>query len=144
MICSHKEYEIDEDRTRIDFERVHSWLTATYWSPGISRENVERAANNSAMILGAYKEGKQVAYLRVVSDLTRFSYICDVYVDDAHRGQGLARAMVHFVLHHPDFKGMQRWLLATRDAHSVYAGVGFEPLPEPQRWMIRTAPPENS
>jgi hypothetical protein len=28
-----------------------------------------------------------------------------------------------------------RWLLATRDAHGVYAGLGFEPLVKPDHMM---------
>ena len=36
--------------------------------------------------------------------------------------------------------GLGRVLLATRDAHDVYARAGFEPLPRPQDWMIRVPP----
>ncbi len=144
MICEHRGYEIDDARARMDFTVVHGWLTTSYWSPGISRDMVERGAENSAMVVGAYHDGVQVGYMRVISDTTRFAYICDVFVDDTHRGKGIAKAMVHFALMHPLFKGMQRWLLSTRDAHEVYSTVGFYPLPEPERWMIRSAPSENS
>jgi GNAT superfamily N-acetyltransferase len=144
LICEHNGYEIDDDRSRMDFAVVHGWLTTSYWSPGISREMVERGAENSTMLVGAYWEGVQVGYMRVVSDTIRFAYICDVFVDDAHRGRGVAKAMVNFALMHPLFKGMPRWLLSTRDAHDVYANVGFSPLSEPERWMIRSAPSENS
>ena len=30
---------------------------------------------------------------------------------------------------------LRRWLLATRDAHGVYAALGFAPLAQPERWM---------
>ncbi len=127
---------LDDELARIDFARVHAWLASAYWSPGISREKVERAAQNSSLVVGAYRDSLQVGYLRVVSDKTSFAWICDVYVDEAHRGLGIARAMVRFALAHPDHQGLRRWLLATRDAHGVYGSAGFEPLPEPQRWMI--------
>jgi hypothetical protein len=37
-------------------------------------------------------------------------------------------------MEHPDFSTV-RWLLATADARSVYAPLGFVPLKDPQRWM---------
>ena len=136
MIQVHHGYEIDDAPERLDFARVHGWLTTSYWSPGISREKVERAARGSSLLVGAYKDDIQVGYLRVVSDKASFAWVCDVFVDDAHRKQGLAKAMVRFALAHPEHQGLRRWLLATRDAHGVYREVGFEPLVEPDRWMF--------
>lgn len=80
-------------------------------------------------MLGAYKNGEQVGFLRVVSDKTRFAYLCDVWVEEKHRGKGLARRMVRLALEHPDFKTVN-WLLATLDAHGVYARIGFTPFVE--------------
>lgn len=116
-------------------ERVHCWLSNTYWSPGVSREKVERAAQFSSLVLGIYLGEEQVAYCRVVSDRATFAYIGDVYVDEAHRGKGLGKAMIRFALEHPEHQGLRRWVLATLDAHDVYAAVGFEPLVMPERWM---------
>jgi len=130
----HGNYVIDEDVSRIDWPRVHSWLTSSYWSPGITRDRIERAARHSALILGVYQESDQVAYLRVVSDMTRFAYLCDVWVDLSHRKRGLARAMVRYAMEHPEFSTV-KWLLATADAHGVYSPLGFTPLKEPFRWM---------
>jgi GNAT superfamily N-acetyltransferase len=134
---SHERYELDDDLRRLDLERVHGWLTRSYWSPGVSRDVVERAARGSSLVVGAYLDGQQVGYLRVVSDKTTFAWIADVWVDEPHRGHGLARAMVIFALEHAEHQGLRRWVLATRDAHEIYAACGFELLPEPQRWMIR-------
>jgi GNAT superfamily N-acetyltransferase len=136
VIIRHNGYEIDDDRGRIDFERVHGWLTRAYWSPGVSREKVERAARGASLVIGAYRGGEQAGYLRVVSDKTTFAWICDVFVEEAHRRQGLARAMVRFALTHPEHQSLRRWVLATADAHAVYAACGFEPLSEPEKWMI--------
>lgn len=135
MRREHNGYEIDDSPDRIDFERVHGWLTTSYWSPGIAPEKVVKAARGSAMVVGAYRDGVQAGYIRIVSDKTSFAWICDVFVDEAHRGRGLAKAMVRYALEHPDYQGLRRWVLATRDAHGVYREVGFEPLPSPERWM---------
>jgi GNAT superfamily N-acetyltransferase len=139
-----RRYEIDDDRARLDFERVHGWLTTAYWSPGVSRERVEKAAQESSLVVGAYRDGVQVGYLRVVSDRTTFAWVCDVFVDEAHRGRGLARAMLRFALEHPEYQDLKRWLLATADAHGVYQAEGFEPLPVPERWMMRGRPVESN
>ncbi len=136
MIVRQGAYEIDEARERLDFPRVQTWLTTAYWSEGIGQAQIERAAAHSSLVVGAYLDDTQAGYLRVVSDRTTFAYICDVFVDSAHRGRGLAKAMVAFALAHPEHQGLRRWLLATRDAHTVYGAVGFEPLPFPERWML--------
>ncbi|MCW3099351.1 MAG: acetyltransferase [Chthonomonadaceae bacterium] len=143
MRTQHGAYELDDDITRIDFVRVHSWLTTSYWSPGIALDKVQRAAEGSSLVVGVYQRserenepGQQVGYMRVISDKATFAWIADVFVDEAHRGQKIASAMVRFALAHPEHQGLRRWVLATLDAHPVYAGVGFIPLPEPARWMI--------
>lgn len=128
--------EVDDDVARIDFAAVHAWLAGSYWSPGVERERVEQAARFSALVVGAYFAGKQVGYVRVVSDRTTFAWIADVFVDPAHRGRGIARAMVRFALEHPNLQGLRRWMLATRDAHGVYAAAGFRGLEVPGEMMI--------
>lgn len=132
----HRDYQIDDDRTRLQFGRIHAWLASTYWSPNVAREKVEKAAEGSALVVAAYAaDGTQVGYLRVVSDTATFAWVCDVFVDEAHRGKGIARAMVGFALAHPEFQGLRRWLLATKDAHGVYGALGFVPLTNPERWL---------
>ena len=121
----------------MDFPRVHGWLTTTYWSPGIALEKVEQAAGHSALVIGAFEDGVQVGYARVVSDQTTFAWVCDVYVDEAFRGRGIARAMVAFAMADENLQGLRRWVLATADAHGVYAALGFQPIPNPERWMAR-------
>jgi GNAT superfamily N-acetyltransferase len=134
-------FTIREGFDRMDYARVHAWLAATYWTPGILRETVERAARHSAMVIGAFDaDDIQIGYARLVSDNTRFSYLCDVIVDDVHRGSGIGRAMVRYFLDHPEFATVRTWTLATRDAHTVYAPLGFlpvvDPVSRPDDWMV--------
>ncbi|HPA20247.1 MAG TPA: GNAT family N-acetyltransferase [Verrucomicrobiae bacterium] len=134
-------YEIHDGIAAMDFARVQVLLAATYWAEGIDRGRVERAAQNSALVIGAFAaDGAQVGYARVVSDKTRFAYVCDVVVDEAHRDRGLGRAMVRFALEHPDFSTVTTWTLSTRDAHGVYGPLGFLPITEPasrpEDWMV--------
>jgi ribosomal protein S18 acetylase RimI-like enzyme len=130
------EYEISADISRIDWVRVHAWLSSSYWTPGISLERIKRGAENSSLVLGVYRASEQVGFLRVVSDKSRFAYLCDVWVDEKHRGRGVAQKMVQYALDHPDYTTC-KWLLATLDAHGVYAKLGFTPLPDPKRWMSK-------
>ena len=135
MRVSFGEFEIDDSRDRVDLDRVHGWLASTYWSPEVPRETVERAWKYSSAVIGAYTESGQVGYMRIVSDRATFAWLCDVFVDPAHRGRGIARAMVGFALKHPEHQGLRQFLLATRDAHAVYESAGFKPIANPERWM---------
>ena len=129
-------YQISDDPQRINFEKVTEWLAGSYWSPGIKREEVEKGAKNSSLVIGAYtSDGQQVGYARLASDKTRFGYFMDVFVDPAYRNKGIAQSMLHFAMTHPDHKSIYLWLLATQDAHKVYEKVGFKPLAHPERWM---------
>jgi GNAT superfamily N-acetyltransferase len=123
-------YEISTDPARLDIDAIHAFLTQSYWSPGIQRSTVARAISHS-LCFGAFCAGQQVGFARVVTDRTTFAYLCDVYVLEAHRGRGLARQLIDRVVHHPDLQGLRRMMLATRDAHGLYARYGFEPLAAP-------------
>lgn len=128
------DYEISTDRARLDIGAIHAFLTQSYWSPGIPRATVERAIANS-LCFGAFQQGTQVGFARVVTDRTTFAYLCDVYVLEEHRGRGLAQQLMTRVVEHPDLQGLRRILLATRDAHGLYAKFGFKPLAAPEVMM---------
>jgi GNAT superfamily N-acetyltransferase len=135
MRLAHHDYVLDDDLARFDFERCHRWLSGSYWSPGITRREVERGFRKSSLVAGAYRDGAQVGCLRLVSDFTRFAYLMDVFVESESRGRGLAVALVRFVTSHPELSLVYKWTLATADAHGVYRHAGFHELPAPERWM---------
>jgi GNAT superfamily N-acetyltransferase len=119
-------YEISSDPARLDIDAIHAYLVRSYWSPGIPRDIVERAAKNS-LCFGVYERnsGRQVGFTRVVTDYATFAYLCDVYVLEAHRGRGLSKAMMREASAHPALTGARRVMLATRDAHGLYRQFGF-------------------
>jgi GNAT superfamily N-acetyltransferase len=135
------DHVIRTDLADMDLDLVHEWLsTDAYWSLGRTREAVGTAAEHS-LNFGAFgSDGRQVAYARVVTDHANFAWLCDVYVDRDHRGRGLGRRLVAAATEALDALGVRRTLLSTRDAHPVYAGLGFTPLPDPTMWMVRTPP----
>lgn len=132
-------YEISTDPERLDFEVIHACLTRSYWSPGISRRLVERAAAHS-LCFGLYVDAapagsRQVGYARVITDQATFAYLCDVFVLEEHRGQGLSKWLMQTIQAHPGLQHLRRFLLGTRDAHGLYAQHGFTPLADPTRMM---------
>jgi GNAT superfamily N-acetyltransferase len=141
MIAEHGAYALSYELARVDFARVTEWLSGSYWSPGIERTEVERGARHSSLVVGAYTaSGEQVGYARVASDRTRVGFFMDVFVDTAHRKRGIGRAMVRFAMEHPEYRPVYIWLLATDDAHGVYAALGFAPHPHPERMMLLRKP----
>ncbi|WP_309650188.1 GNAT family N-acetyltransferase [Nocardioides sp.] len=130
--------EVSTDVTRIDVDQVHRWLSEdAYWALGRPRDVVERAIAGS-LNLGAYLDGRQVGYARVVTDHATFAWLCDVYVDPDARGAGVGRALLTAVSAELTSAGVRRAMLATADAHALYREFGFEPLGETQKWMIRS------
>ncbi len=127
--------EITNDPQRLDFAAIHRFLSErSYWAEGRAPDVTRRAIDNS-LCFGAYAGGQLVGFARVVTDYATFAWLADVFVLEEHRGQGVGKALVQAVLDHPDLRNM-RILLATRDAHGLYAQYGFEMVP-PDRYMQR-------
>lgn len=134
-------YEVSTDPSRIDIGLVHRYLSeASYWARGVSREVVETSIAKS-LCFGAYRQdGAQVGFARITTDRATFAYLADVFVLPEIAGPGLGRALMAAVLAHPHLQGLRRFLLATRDAHTLYAQFGFRPLARPERFMEIVAP----
>jgi GNAT superfamily N-acetyltransferase len=131
-------YEISTDPARLDAPLIHRWLSQdAYWALGRPREKQDRAIEES-LNFGVHDlaSGAQVGYARVVTDLSTFAWLCDVYIDPAARGRGLGTALAAAVRDHLAPYGLRRILLATADAHGVYAEAGFAPLSKPESWMV--------
>ena len=121
-------YEISTDPTRINRDLTHRFLSEeAYWSPGVARATVEKAIDNS-IVFGIYREQEQVGFARVVSDYATFAWLCDVFVLPEHRGTGIGKWLMECVIAHPELQGLRRFMLATRDAHGLYAQYGFTPV----------------
>lgn len=132
-------YTISTDPTRLDRALVHRWLAEkSYWAEGIPRDVVEKAIAGS-LNFGIYHEAEgQVGFARVITDRATFAYLADVFVLEAHRGQGLSKRLMATILAHPELQGLRRWLLATRDAQGLYEQFGFTLPKVANRLMERT------
>jgi len=128
-------YEISADVARLQVDRVHRWISEeSYWGLGRGLDTMVRAVGAS-VCAGAYApDGTQVAFARVVTDRATFGWLCDVFVEEAHRGHGLGKDVVRAVLDHPDMADVRQIILATADAHGLYRAFGFDDLP-PDRYL---------
>jgi GNAT superfamily N-acetyltransferase len=133
------EYTITSDQRRLDLVAIHSFLSSAYWSTGVPMAVVEKAVANSVSF-GAFLGEQQVGFARVVTDKATFAYLADVFVVEAHRGKGLAKRLLQAVEVHEDLQGLRRFMLATRDAHGLYAQFGFKALANPTRMMEKWNP----
>jgi GNAT superfamily N-acetyltransferase len=127
-------YIISTDPRRLDLEAIHSFLTRSYWSEGIPKEIVAKAISVS-LCFALLQGSRQIGFARVVTDRATFAYLCDVYVLEEYRGQGLGKWLMKEVLSHPDLLGLRRFVLVTSDAHGLYKQFGFGPLERPQAYM---------
>jgi GNAT superfamily N-acetyltransferase len=131
---------ISTDPADIDLDVVHGFLSRdAYWCPDIPRAVVARAVANS-LCFSALLDGRQVGFARVVTDRATFGYLADVFVLPEVRGRGISKTIVAAVLAHPDLRSLRRFMLATADAHGLYAQNGFTGLAKPERFMERYRP----
>jgi GNAT superfamily N-acetyltransferase len=132
--------EISTDLGRLDVGMIYGFLSEeSTWAIGIGRDVVERAIDNS-LCFGAYLDGRQVAFARVISDYATFANLVDVFVLPDYRGRGYSKHMMEAVMAHPSLQGLRRFTLATFDAHGLYRRFGFTAPGRPELLMERYFP----
>lgn len=128
-------FVISTEKTKLDAKAIRALLNQTYWAKGISEELVGLAIANS-ICCGAYSSnGEQVGFARLVTDLATFGYLCDVVVAEQWRGMGIGKSLTATLLDQPFAAQLRRIVLATKDAHTIYAPFGFQPLGSPASYM---------
>ena len=132
-------YLISTDKRKLQIKIIHGFLVKAYWSIGISKARIKKAIHGS-LCFGVYYKEKQIGFARIVTDRASFGYIADVFIVEPFRGRSLSKWLMNSILNHPELKDLKTWMLATRDAHGLYAKFGFENLKEPQRFMRKQNP----
>ncbi len=127
---------VTTDPKRVDLDVVHGFLTQSYWCEGIPRETVRRSIEHS-IPFSVFVDGRPAGFARVITDRATFAYVGDVFVLPEYRGRKLSVWLMQCIVAHPDLQGLRRSLLATRDAHGLYARFGYASLHAPERWMER-------
>jgi GNAT superfamily N-acetyltransferase len=130
-------YEFDDDPARVDRDALWSFLSReAYWERWRQRADVERQLESAWRVVAGYEtaSGRMIAFSRAVSDGVALAYLADVYVEPDARGQGLGKELVKTMIEAGPGTGF-RWMLHTRDAHTMYAALGFTGADE--RYMER-------
>ena len=130
-------YSISTETQRLDIGMIHHFLsTEAYWSLNVSKETVIRSIEHS-LCFGVYKDSEQVGFARVISDYATIAYLGDVFILEAHRGQGLSKLLMKAIMNHANLQGLRRWILLTGDAHDLYKKYGWTELADSTVWMER-------
>lgn len=133
------QYLVSTDRSLLDVDRIHAYLTSSYWAEGVPRDIVARSIENSISV-GLFDGHAQIGFARVITDRATFAHLADVFIDEEYQGQGLGKLLMRAVMGHPNLQGLRRWMLGTRDAHGLYRQFGFMGTRNPDRWMEKSDP----
>lgn len=134
------DYLITTDRSKLELKIIHNYLAKeSYWCRNIPFEVFKKSSDNSLNFGLFYKE-RQIGYARVITDYATVAYLGDVFVLKEFRGQGLSKWLLGIVMSHPDLQGLRRWILLTKDAHSLYKKFGWKNIASPELWMEKHNP----
>ena len=134
-------WTISNTLTPDEIDTAYRWISGeSYWAKGLPRSIFECSVANSLCFALRDAAGELRGFARVVTDKATFAYLCDVFVCADTRGQGAGKALVSAIMEHPELQNLRRWMLATRDAHGLYAQYGFSALENPERLMARLDP----
>lgn len=128
-------YTVNTDKACLDRALVHSFISESYWGQGRSREVMDAAIDGS-LCFGVYAGEVQVGFARVITDYATSAFLADVFIHEAHRGQGLSTLLLETILRDERLKSCA-WTLRTRDAHDLYEKFGFERATSLERLMHR-------
>jgi GNAT superfamily N-acetyltransferase len=136
---------ISTNKAKLNVGMIHDYLAnSSYWAQGRPIEVVRKAIQNS-LCFGLYAQCQQIGFARVVTDCATFAWLCDVFIIEDYRGQGLGKWLVECVVQHPELQGLRRMMLATQDAHELYRKTaGFTSLKLPEWIMERSNPTSTS
>lgn len=120
------EFLYSTDKSKLNIEYIHHYLSKeSYWAKNIPIDIVKKSIEGS-LCFGVYENNKQVGFARVITDCATFGYLADVFIDKDYRGQGLSKELMKFIMEQEVIKKLRRFMLATLDAHGLYAQFGFE------------------
>ncbi|MDQ0271358.1 GNAT family N-acetyltransferase [Cytobacillus purgationiresistens] len=138
MEWKHREYTISTNKQYLDREVIYEFLHGqAYWSNNIPKDIVMKSIENTDLVFGVYQgdlpgSHEQIGFARVITDSATFAYLCDVFILPAYRGLGLSKWLVETIVWHPDLHGIRKFMLATKDAHTLYERYGFEAVDNPE------------
>ena len=128
--------EISKDKSRLDINLIHEFLTETYWAKGRTRDEVKISIEH-CLCFGVYIDNKQIGFARIATDYVVFTYLMDVFILPEYRGKGYSKQLMKVVIEEPLLQSCKTWMLKTSDAHELYNQFGYSELKHPERVMER-------
>ncbi len=127
---------ISSDKSRLQVNMIHAFLTQAYWSEGRTIEQVEKSIEHS-LCFGVYIEDKQIGFARIVTDYTVFSYLMDVFILPEYRGKGYSKELMKNIVNDAALKTCRVWMLKTSDAQDFYKKFDYRALRHSEKVMER-------
>ena len=147
MLWRRGDYFISTDAALLDFPAILRFIAEeSYWGKGRTAEVMRRALDHSTICFGLYlkQESGQVlaGFARVISDLTVFAYLSDVFILPEHRAKGLGKWFVASICDHPDLRGLKNVALITRTP-GFYEPLSFAVLSssDVRKFMLKLPAP---
>ena len=134
MEWTRDNFSVTCDPAELDLAVITEVLSSSYWASGIPPDTVKKSVANS-LCFGLFDQDRQIGFARVISDYATIAYLGDVFVLPKYRGLALDKWLIDCIVGHQELQGLRRWILATRDAHRLYATFGFTPLKRPEIFM---------
>lgn len=127
-------YTISNDKKLISAEKVHSFLSKSYWAQNRPLETVNRSIKNS-ICYGVFYKKELAGFARIVTDLAVMYWLCDVWVEEEHRKKGIGKKLMEIIANNESLKKLTG-ILRTKDAQGLYEKYGFNRDSE-QLFMLR-------
>ena len=131
-------YLISTDRAKLNVKQLRDYIAGTYWSEGIPLELMQKAVENSLTFGVYHDQDGLIGCARVITDFATYHYLCDVFVRDDHRGNGLGKWLIETTLAHPELQEYRNFYLLTGDAHELYQQYGFETVIDSSKIMLKS------
>jgi len=139
-------YFISTDRELLDFPVILRFIAEeSYWAKGRTEDVMRSAIAHSTICFGLYTKiesgPRLVGFARVISDLTIFAYLSDIFVLPDYRGKGLGKWLVSTICDHPELRGLKNVALITRTP-GFYEPLSFSVLDSSgvRKFMLKLPP----
>ena len=137
MLLSIGKYLMTDDKNEIrkHSQDIKNLLEQSYWAKDRTLSVIENSIERS-LCYGVFNENRTqlLGFARVVTDYSTMYYLCDLIIDAQHRGNGLGKKMVEWIVNDEEkLQGLYGMLL-TSDAQGLYSQYGFS---ENQRCMCK-------
>jgi len=128
--------EISKDKSRLNVNMIHEFLTETYWAKGRTLDEVKTSIEH-CLCFGVFIENEQIGFGRIATDYVVFAYLMDIFILPEYRGKGYSKELMKVINEEPLLQSCETWMLKTSDAHKLYNQFGYTELKHPEKVMER-------